>query len=433
MSNITRMTAIAFILFMSSGITGPVNSLYVESLGAGYVVIGVLGTVTSLTTILFSYVWGRASDYLGQRKIFLVSGLAAWALAYGLMAGVPNYRYLFPLRVFAAIAQAAYGTASLALMGDLLEQHPDARGRRMGTFRGLGSLGFGLMAFLSGSIADRLSIRAPFGLAAAFLIVAFALALKVREPTVHPARQRETQPPGGLGLLRAWFISALKGMTAAVRQLAVRGEARSGVRPDPATSDTGRLPLTPLLVSALLWSLVTGAVYAVWANYMVGELGYSQTTMSRLWSLASISEFPLMILAGWLSDRIGRLPMLSLGFLAWTLVFLGYVFAPGMPWIIGIQLTRGFAYSAFTATAMTYATEVRARAQRGAVSGLYSSAGGLGSILGSSMGGILTEVASFRAMFATNAALIFGGALYVAGVAVRRALSAARLSRRRAL
>ncbi|MBL7199437.1 MAG: MFS transporter [Anaerolineae bacterium] len=149
MSNITRMTAIAFILFMSSGITGPVNSLYVESLGAGYVVIGVLGTVTSLTTILFSYVWGRASDYLGQRKIFLVSGLAAWALAYGLMAGVPNYRYLFPLRVFAAIAQAAYGTASLALMGDLLEQHPDARGRRMGTFRGLGSLGFGLMAFLS--------------------------------------------------------------------------------------------------------------------------------------------------------------------------------------------------------------------------------------------------------------------------------------------
>ena len=61
---------------------------------------------------------------------------------------------------------------------------------------------------------------------------------------------------------------------------------------------------------------MTGAVYAVWANYMVSELGYSQTAMSALWSLASTSEFPLMILAGWLSDRLGRLPMLSLGFLA---------------------------------------------------------------------------------------------------------------------
>ena len=94
---------------------------------------------------------------------------------------------------------------------------------------------------------------------------------------------------------------------------------------EPRVGRTGRLPLAPLLFSAFLWSLTTGAVYAVWANYMVGELEYSQAAMSRLWSLASTSEFPLMILAGWLSDRLGRLPMLSLGFLAWTLVFLGYV------------------------------------------------------------------------------------------------------------
>jgi MFS family permease len=91
-----------------------------------------------------------------------------------------------------------------------------------------------------------------------------------------------------------------------------------------------------------------------------------------------------------------------------------------MPWIVLVQLTRGFAYSAFTATAMTYATEVRARAQRGRVSGLYSSAGGIGSILGSSMGGILTQLTNFRTMIGTNAALIFAGAVYLAAVAVRR-------------
>jgi MFS family permease len=158
-------------------------------------------------------------------------------------------------------------------------------------------------------------------------------------------------------------------------------------------------------------------VYAVWANYMVDELGYSQAAMSRLWAIASLSEFPLMIVAGWLSDRLGRMEVLCLGFISWSLVFAGYVFAPQMPGILVIQLTRGFAYSAYTAAAMTYATEVRSREQRGTASGLYNSAGGLGSILGSSLGGIQTQLMGFRAMFLTNAAVIFGGAVYLAAAA----------------
>ncbi|MFN2154477.1 MAG: MFS transporter, partial [Anaerolineae bacterium] len=183
--------------------------------------------------------------------------------------------------------------------------------------------------------------------------------------------------------------------------------------------EAAHLPLTPLLLAAFLWALVTGAVYAVWANYMVSEVGYSSATMSRLWSIASTSEFPLMIVAGWLSDRVGRLPMLCLGFVAWGIVFVGYVLVPGMPWILFIQLTRGFAYSAHTATAMTYATEVRGRAQRGWVSGLYGAAGGLGSILGAALGGLQTQWVGFRPMIATNAALIFAGALYLGVISIR--------------
>ncbi len=52
--------------------------------------------------------------------------------------------------------------------------------------RGLGSLGFGLMAFLSGGVADQLSIRVPFLLSAFVLIIAFLLTLKVKEPLSSP-------------------------------------------------------------------------------------------------------------------------------------------------------------------------------------------------------------------------------------------------------
>ncbi|HOU11510.1 MAG TPA: MFS transporter [Anaerolineae bacterium] len=381
MKNLILMTAIGVILFMSRGIVGPINSLYVESLGANYAIIGLLGGVTSLTTIVFSYVWGRMSDRRSKRKLFLVGGLAALALSSGLMAIVPNYAYLLPLNILGAAAQAAYGVVSLALMGDLLEQSGRARGRQMGIYRGLGSLGFGVLAFFSGSIADRFSLRAPFGFSAGFLVIGLILALFVEESPAHPVHKE----------------------TPLVASVA------------PPTA----LPLPPLFISMLLWSLVTGAVYAVWANYMVGELAFTQAEMSRLWGLASFSEFPLMILAGALSDRIGRPATLSLGFFAWTLVFLGYVATPVMPWIVVVQLIRGFAYSAFTAASMTYAAEVRAKAQRGRISGLYSSAGSIGAILGSTMGGALAQFAGTPTMILANAALIFASALYLAVVALQ--------------
>jgi MFS family permease len=323
---------------------------------------------------------------------------------------------------------AAYTTSSLALMGDLLEQRAEARGRRMGIYRGLGSLGFGLMAFASGSIADRLSLRAPFGLAALFLLVAFMLSLTVREPRVSSGIRPMSYAGVRtlLGDMGRGSVAALNNLVAVVRP---RVAASEGEHDGGGSGDVQRLPLKPLLVSALLWSLVTGAVYAVWANYMVDELGYSQSAMSRLWALASLSEFPLMIVAGWLSDRLGRLEVLCLGFISWTLVFAGYVLVPWMPGILVIQLTRGFAYSAYTAAAMTYATEVRSREQRGTASGLYNSAGGLGAILG-----IQTQLMGFQAMFLTNAAVIFGGAVYLAATArqlrtARRRMSSINLER----
>jgi MFS family permease len=414
MTNLTIVTLIGFVLFMSAGVTNPVSSIYYKSLGASYVAIGTLGTLNALTAVIFGYFWGKASDLVGRRKVFMLGGLGAITAANGLMALVPSFGYLLPLGVLSSIANAAYGTASLALMGDLLEQRQGGRGRRMGVFRGLSSLGFGLMAFGSGAMADAVSLRLPFGLAAVLAAVAFLLALRVQEPGVA-GRAPAGGPSAALRVLGAATRDTLQSigrsladLTSAVRR---QPERHAAVASAPEEAAAGpRLPLAPLLISALLWSLVTWAVYAVWGNYMVSEAGFSAAGMTRLWGLASLSEFPLMILAGWLSDRMGRLPMLSLSFVAWAVVFAGYVAAPMMPWIVAIQLIRGFAYSAFTATAMTYATEVHGRAQRGQVAGLYSSASGVGSILGAALGGALTQYMGFRAMFVMMAALIFGGA-----------------------
>jgi len=399
----TRLTLIAFLLFMARGMSGPISSVAWRSLGASYLVIGLLGTVSSLTAIVSNPLWGRASDHFGQRRVFLIGGVGVLALATASVALVPGYAWLFPVLIVTSLAQAAYGTASLALMGDWLEHEAAERsdsgsrgtaGRRMGTYRGLASLGFGLMAFFSGAIADRLSLRAPFVIGALFLAVAFVLALSLREPASEGDVEDEEEPHPGV----AAGLSSL---------------------PESVSEGGSGLPLAPLMVAALLWSLAFGAVYSVWGNYMVEGIGYTSTQMTRLWAIASLSEFPLMILAGWLSDRVGRLPMLTAGFVSWALVFVGYLVAPTMPWIVLIQLLRGFAFSAHTATALTYAAEVRKRSERGRISGFYGTAEGVGSILGSSFGGATAEFIGFRALIASAASVIFAGALYLGGAAIR--------------
>lgn len=415
MSAYALLTLIGFILFMSRGITGPVSSLYAESLGASYVAIGMLGTVSSLTAVAANTFWGGFLDRLARRKAILVLGLVLLAAGDVLIALAPDYRFLYAWYVLNAVAQAAYGTASLALMGDLLDDRAKARGRRVGAYRGMGSLGFGLMALNAGLVADRLSLRAPFGIAGGLVLTAALIALLIKEPSQPGGRPLVAELWAALVAMPGTLSRSLRQRITRLPRLAI-GKGRRQV----STGDVAHLlPLAPLLVSSFLWSLSMGAVYSVWALYMVTEVGYTPTVMSRLWALASLSEFPLMILAGWLSDRTGRLPMLCLGFIAWAMVFIGYIVAPIMPWILGVQLVRGFAFSAFTIGAMAYATEVRGQDQRGRVAGLYGSAGGLGAILGGATGGTLTQWLGFQPMLGISATLILMGAVYVGIAALR--------------
>ena len=89
------------------------------------------------------------------------------------------------------------------------------------------------------------------------------------------------------------------------------------------------------------------------------------------------------------------------------------------PWILLIQLIRGFAFAAFTATSMVYITEASTRQERGRAAGLLSSARGLGSIVGGTLGGLVTQLMGYVPMLAICAGLLLAGAIYLAGTHVR--------------
>jgi MFS family permease len=355
MKSVRLLTIAFFLVYATTGATSPNLSIYLESLGADYARISTILASHAIVLMIFSYLWGRFSDYLGRRKPLVVGSLFGMSLAFGLMAIVPSVGFAWGVRFLDAITTAAYATTSLAFLGDLLADS-ETRGQQMGTYRGLGSVSFALGAFGAGPIVDYFGIRPIYGLGAALLFIAGLVAIAVYEPP-----------------------------------LALPKPAQGSAPPE-------RLPVI-FLVGVTLWACAFSAAYSMWPNFLT-SLGYPKSAANWLWGLTAMAELPFMNLVGLMADHIGRTPVLVMGGVGMGLVMIGYLALNG--WIIGlmgVQLFRSFSYSSFTATSIIYATETGTARTRAGTVGIYNMAMSLGQVVGLAAGGQIVQRSSFQVLF----------------------------------
>jgi MFS family permease len=128
-----------------------------------------------------------------------------------------------------------------------------------------------------------------------------------------------------------------------------------------------------------------------------------------------------MLLAGHLADRWGRKWVMVIALATMSVVFLAYTLSPFLAWIVAVQVVRSFAYSCFEAPALLYATELGLRHQRGRLAGLYYSAGGMGNITGSIVGGRAADLVGLPPMFRAVATLMLVTAVVMGKVMPRLA------------
>jgi len=384
------LTVIGALVFAAVGLSSPMMSLYLESLGASYAYISIILTSYTATALVFNYAWGRISDVAGRRKAFLVLGLGGMAVANLLLSIVPNVASAWLVRILEGASMAAYGTISLALMGDLLEQENGGtrgrKGRRMGLYRGLASLAFAGAAVFGGRIADAFGLRLVFAVCAAiYLIAGIAALVTIKEPV--PVRA--TQPVASLPTVKG---------------------ARAGL---------GQLPIL-FLLGVLLWNMTHNASTSMWPNYMA-SLGYSKSALSTLWGFAAFIETPSMFLVGALSDITGRAAMLAAGAAGISFVNFGYLtLAAYLPALLGIQVLRGFGFGSYTASAMVFAAESSDSRTRGKASGVFYAAGSAGQLLGTFMGGNLVQLFGFSTLYLTCGLLGLVAAVCFIALAVRQ-------------
>ncbi len=361
MNNYRLLTLLSGLFLASVGITAPLETLYLESLGASYARIALILTSFVLASLASSYLWGRASDWLGRRKPLLLIALVGVTVTYVGLSRVPNVGVAWAVLIFQGVSIAGYTTLSLAMMGDTLE-HTENKGRKMGVYRGIGSLAFAGGALIGGRFADAYSLAQVFMLAALFPLAAAVATLWLRPIQRQPA------------------VSTI--ITEA----------------DPSRAAGKGLPVF-FLAGVVLWMAAHSASTSMWPNYMA-TLGYSNTAISSLWGLAAFTEMPFMYLAGTLSDLFGRALLLTAGGFAIASVQFGYIYlARYLPALFGVQIVRGFGFASYTTTAMTYTTEHGDRAVRGSKSGIFQTAGSVGQLLGMSLGGVLAQALGFTALY----------------------------------
>ena len=350
------LTLIVMLHFATIGISAPLISLYLQELGASYERIALILASFAATSLLTNYIWGWLSDKMGRRKWLVVGGLIGLVAAYAWLSQALTVEQAWAAWVLEGASRAAYLTSSLALMGDLLAAD-EQRGRKMGLYRGLGSLAFAAAALLGGRLADLFSLSAAFQVCVWF---------------------------NGLAVLAALLLQEVS-----------LGEVAAD---EPIEDQKRPLPIA-FLAGVFLWIASWSAFTSMWPNFM-DSLGYNKTTISGLWGLAALVEAPTMWLVGTVSDVIGRVPLLITGALGITLIMTGYILlSRWLAALMAVQTVRGVTFASYTPTAMTFASEWGHQRQRGEHTGLFYAVNGAGRLLGLFAGGRVVQAFHFETLF----------------------------------
>ncbi len=362
--NVTLLTLISFLVYISFGTTGPTMTIYLQELGANFSQISLILTTSGLAGLAGHYVWGRIADRLGRRKPIITVSLLAVSGSLSLLILAQSYQFVWILRIADWIMLAAYSTVSLALIGDELADEQRS-GRRMGLYRGIGSFAFALGAVISGFIVNRLGFVPSYLFAAASYLLAGLCSLGLREQPPAPA-------------------------TAAPVATEPKDHFRLG---DPVT--------LAFLAGVILWSAAHSAQASMFPNF-VAHLGLPAGSANWLWGIAALAEGLLMPGIGFLTESWGNLVLILSSGVSLALVMAGYVAArswPALSTLIGAQPIRGWGYASFTVTSMLHVSLQGTRQTRAGNVGMYGAAMSAGNIIGLAVGGQLVEWRGFTFLF----------------------------------
>jgi PPP family 3-phenylpropionic acid transporter len=355
MDSLWLAKAFYFCFYAAGASLIPFLSIYYQSLGFSGKQIGLLAAISPFVMLVSTPIWGGIADARQQHKVMLVSAIAGGLLSVVVLSQVGT----FPCLVIVVTCYAFFASPIIPLIDNTVMSMLGERRELYGQQRLWGAIGWGISGSIVGVLADRIGLSVPFYGYWVMMFLGLWVALKL---PVKSAQRPHSAWQGLLTLLRNqdWVIF-----------------------------------LIAIFISGTGLSIITNFLFLY-----LGDLGINRAMMGLALTIATISEIPVLFLAGSFIRRWGAKNVLYLSLVAAIIRSLGYALFP-TPWVaLSLQLLHGLTFSSMWAAGVSYASQ-KAPPGMGATaqSIFFSVVFGFSSITGALLGGYLFEQVGGIEMF----------------------------------
>ena len=343
-------------------ILGSFLTPYYQSLGYDALMIGVLSMIMSLASTVAQPLWGLYCDRTGRLKLaFLVSLAVSLPFAYLLIAVGRN----FPLLAASIVMISATFSSMPALLDAWILKLGNHGGNvNYSLARGFGSLFFAVIAMAFGYVLDRTGM---WIISPAYIVIAAALLLvsifiKAPKPEAHH------------GMGNGSYLKSLKVLAKNRRYMV-------------------------LVLSVTILFTGSGAIDMTFYPVLLKELGGNNTDLGIAYFLMAFSEVPILFLYSKFAPRFKERHMICLSLFCYVVKCLLIASAPNVTLLVAAQSMQMLSFGLLLPAAVNYINRITDSTTMVTAQVLYSSATfGLGTIIGSLVGGAIAKALGVRPM-----------------------------------
>jgi MFS family permease len=366
--SVVALGVVSLLTDASSEMIYPLLPLFLTgTLGASAAMLGVIEGAAETTAGLLRLWSGNLSDRLRRRKPLVVAGYTLSSIVRPLIAAATVSWHVLAIRVTDRVGKGIRSAPRDALLADATA--PEIRGRAYGFHRAMDHAGAVIgpvAAFVLLSDVVGVDVRTVFWLAAIpALLSVVVLMMWVRE------QPRATPPPARYAWIGSW-------------------------------SDVpGRMRRYLAILAVFTLAGASDAFLLLRAS----SLGVSVALIPVLWGAHHVVKSALSTAAGALSDRIGRRPVISAGWMLYAVTYVGFAVASAEWHVWALFAAYGGFYALTEGAEKAYVADLVPPDRRGAAFGWFHLVVALGALPASVLFGVLWSLGSPSLAFAVSAAI----------------------------
>ncbi|WP_428530632.1 MFS transporter [Rhodopila sp.] len=379
------LDAVNFLLADVRGALGPyLNVFLITQRHWSQTEVGWVTTIGGLIGLAAQTPAGAAIDATRRKRGAVVLALLVLGVGAFIIFAVPTFWPVLLANAAMAVVGDVFGPAVAAVTLGLYVRKQLAR--RMGRNSAFDHAGNVAIAAAAGGVGYLFSQRAVFLMVPVFAILAVVAILSIPAKAIDQDRARgfgdgEARPSDG-SQAPSGYMTLLRCRPLVVFGLCVM------------LFHFANAPLLPLVGQKLAQS------HPQWATAM----------MSSCIIAAQLIMLPVALAVGRTADRVGRKPILLLGFGVLPVRALLYTFSNSAPWLIGVQLLDGVGAGIYGAiTPLVIADLMRGTGRYNLAQGAVATMQGVGASLSGLAAGVIVDHAGYSPAF-----LSFGAAACVA-------------------